>query len=160
MRALAMTTKHLQLDPASDARLLWITHALRNELRLLPSQARPTTIMRRCIDLYAVHLADLLWPPDDRYDDPRMPELARLAEAARLRECQRERRLRVPEEAVTALPVRPLSDILREHTPPPAPLLIDQLKKENERHAQQRLSRGTDIEGDDADDVGGDGPHA
>ena len=122
-------------DPATDARLTWIAHALRNGLHMIPAQTRPSTIARRAMDLYAVHLAGLLWPPEGPKRELKYSELRRLAETARVRECQRDRDLMVPEEALTALPVRPLSVIVAEAaaTRPKAPSPMDSIKADLQR---------------------------
>jgi hypothetical protein len=127
-----LTTKHLQLDRASDVRLAWITHALRNAMHMTPTQTRPTMILRRCLDLYAVHVERLLWPPaPPKGEDPRFPELRRSAEAARLRECGRDGDIGVPLEAVNALPVQPLSALNPRHAETLAMLArVDQRMKE------------------------------
>ncbi len=110
------TRVHRQIicDPATDARLTWIAHAMRHGLHMIPAQTRPSTIMRRCLDLYVVHLTGLLWPEDVPKDEMRYCELRRLAEAARVRECQQDRDLCVPDDALIALPVRPLSAIVAD----------------------------------------------
>ena len=162
-----MSTKHLQLDRASDVRLAWITHALRNAMHMTPTQTRPTMILRRCLDLYAVHVERLLWPPaPPKGEDPRFPELRRLAEAARLRECGRDGDIGVPLEAVTGDVLRPLTALVSDHAPPPAPRLIDQLRAANARHAASRArteqahALNTKDDDDEHDDDSGSDEHA
>jgi len=129
-----LTTKHLQLDPATDVRLAWVTYALRHQMRLTPAATRATTIIKRAIDLYTVHLDGLLWPAPDRYDDPRMPELMRLGEMARLRECAHVRSLGVPLEAVEVVPVRPLAAIIKDLSrgQPNGPLLVPTITEDDD----------------------------
>ena len=128
-------TKHLQLDPASDIRLQWITAYLRHGLRMSAAESRPTIIMRRAIDAYQVHLERIMRLPDGHKDPTRDRDLAQGLERSRLRDMARDSDLGVPEEALITQPVRPLSAIVKEHAKGglQEPKVGDWIRAQNER---------------------------
>ena len=125
-----MSTKHLNLDPACETRLAWITAYARHALHLPREHCRPTPIIRRAIDAYVVHLERIMRLPDGHKDPTRDRDLANGVERMRLRDMLRDADLGVPIEAVIGAPLRPLSDYVQEviaQRPPPV-RLIDQLR--------------------------------
>jgi hypothetical protein len=145
-----MTTKHLQLDPAANLRLAWIAAYCRHALRMSPAQCRPTTIMRRAIDAYAIHLERLMLLPDQHDDPTRDRELAQGVERMRLRDMHGDREIGVPEGIACGVPLRPLSEHVKDATARRAPQAnpMDRMRKEIARAGGLRLTRVTRTDDD------------
>jgi hypothetical protein len=145
------TTKHLQLDPAANLRLAWIAAYCRHALRMTPAQCRPTTIMRRAIDAYAVHLERLMLLPDQHDDPTRDRELAQGVERMRLREMHGDRDLGVPEGIACGVPLRPLSEYVKGRSAGRTPEHgLSQTIKKPIDVIRRELSRGMQEDDDDA----------
>jgi hypothetical protein len=137
MNASSCTNKRIQLDPASDTRLAWLTAYARNVLRMSPRESGPSILIRRAIDCYVVHLERIMRLPDGHHDPTRDRDLAQGLERTRLRDTSRDSDLAgvTPEEAAT-LPLRCLSEQVaervaeREAMRPPRLTPIEQIRRE------------------------------
>jgi hypothetical protein len=65
---MSKTDRRFALDPASLERLDDIERTLRETFQMTPADTRPSTIMRRCIEAYAVHLQSVLATEDQTID--------------------------------------------------------------------------------------------
>jgi hypothetical protein len=101
-------------DPATLTRLSWIKGALMQRYRMKALQVGPTIIMRRALDLYAVHIEAQLRMPDGHDDPTKDRDLAMGMERWRLKDCASERDLSVPPELAARKPLRMLSEIATE----------------------------------------------
>ena len=115
-----------------EQHLLWIDCVLASGLGLQPAMRRPSVVLRRAVECYAQHLESLL----RREGDAATADLRAAFEPLSVQACARGHDLRVTPEQITALPVRPLSDIAADMRAA-QPKVIDVLKLDLEQ-AQRR----------------------
>jgi hypothetical protein len=107
--------------------------------------------MRRAIDAYAVHLERLMLLPDQHDDPTRDRELAQGVERMRLREMHGDRDLGVPEGIACGVPLRPLSEHVKERSAGRTPEHgLSQTIKKPIDVIRRELSRGMQEDDDDA----------
>ena len=145
MRKSTNVQKDIQLDPASVQRLQWVTHYLKHEAQAPPHLLRPSSVMRYALAVLVAHLEQTLRMEPGKDREIRTGfVLWNLKNASGVST--------IPEEAVTALPVRPLSDLIAEEQAkhPPVPLLspMDRIR----RDLQRWQARGGPQHDDEHDD--------
>jgi hypothetical protein len=101
-------------DPATLTRLAWATAYLRERLRMTPAESRPSTLIRRAVDAYVVHLERIMRLPDGHHDPTKDRDLANGLERTRLRDTSWDSDLGVTPEEASALPLRCLSEQVAE----------------------------------------------
>lgn len=99
-------TLHLKPDKATEQRIVWVEQVYA-ALGLTPAMRRPSVIFRRALEAYCSHLEAML----RREGDPATADLRARFEPSSVERAARGNDLRVSDAALTALPVRPLSDI-------------------------------------------------
>ncbi len=143
MAANVNTQRRVAYDEASKQRMTWIQHMLRDTLKLGVADVYQHVIMRRALQVYVAHLETTLGKAGkDR-------EIADWLEIGGLKCGRRGDDLRVPEDALVALPVRPLSVLVAEAVaarPKPA-TPMQSLKADLARW--ERANRSKDDEHDD-----------
>jgi hypothetical protein len=135
--------KQYLADPLTVQRVQWLAFALQHapDFRLTPAQTRTSNLIRRAIEAYVVHVEALLTREDDS------AELRRACERTAILQAGREWDIEVPPGRVLREPVRPLSEILRQHRerqPKPCDLIAEDLKRWNHQRRHQRHEQTTD----------------
>ncbi|MHB8495751.1 MAG: hypothetical protein ACYC9Z_16700 [Casimicrobiaceae bacterium] len=103
------TQRRLAFDQASKQRMAWAQHMLRDTLHLTVADVYQHAVVRRALDVYCCHLETILSRAPGKDLD-----IAHWAERGRLKVARNGADLCVPEDALVALPVRPLSVIVAE----------------------------------------------
>jgi hypothetical protein len=138
------TQRRTRFDAASQQRLTWIQHMLRKGLNLAAQDAQQHVIVRRALECYAVHLETILKLPPG-HDVPQLDrDLAAYAERNRLATARTGQDLGVSDEAITALPVRPLSAIVADHVKalPQVPSPMEWIRAQNARSDAKAARKG------------------
>jgi hypothetical protein len=111
------------VDPMTVSRLDWAKHVAKH----LGADASNSTVARRALEIYQAHLEHLLSPKVN----PEQIDLERL----RIIAANRGNTKSIPAELLSALPVRKLTDIAREHLAS-KPSVIDTLRTDLENWSE------------------------
>ena len=136
MKATKQREIHIKPDAAMEQRLTWIDTVYAHGLGLQPAMRRPSVVLRRAVECYVTHLESLL----RRDGDPATADLRAAFEPSSVQRVARGADMRLTPEQITALPVRPLSDIAADMRAA-QPKVIDVLRQEL---AQRRFTGDSD----------------
>jgi hypothetical protein len=126
--------RDLLSDRATEKRLAWLQHVMREAFGVRPLDCRPSALMRRAVECYAEHVDSLVRGTGNAMHD----ELRGRVEVSSLRranEGMADLDVRIGE--LTGLPVRPLSVILKERRAA-RPRPIDLLRADVAHWSKQR----------------------
>jgi hypothetical protein len=138
------TQRRTRFDEASQQRLLWVQTMLRKTLHMAAQDCQQHVVIRRAVECYAIHLETILKLPPG-HDAPQLDrDLAAYVERSRLATARNGQDLGVSDEAITALPVRPLSAIVAEHVKalPQVPSPMDWIRQQNARSDAKAARKG------------------